>query len=102
MKVSESERMREFWRLHKEGVPTSFELSTPGQVRESISPCTLDGNKCFVKKTLVKSNASWGGLEIIVSPTRRGRHKKQMRQQGLLAKQNGSRQSRNGVSSDEI
>jgi hypothetical protein len=115
MKVSESERMREFWRLQNEGVPisilyvpgprlkdkgfswapatllscqsagvdlydhcrvtddglclklppyTSFKLSILCQVRESRFPCTLDGSRHFFKKSPVKSNPSWDGLDL--------------------------------------
>jgi hypothetical protein len=115
MNTPESDRMREFWRLHKDGVPitvlylpcprlkdrafswapvsvlscqmaglglydycnvtdqglrltlapyTSFTLSTPNEVYKSIFPCILDGYKYFIKKSPVKSNPSWDGLDL--------------------------------------
>jgi hypothetical protein len=48
----------------KFGSYTSFTLSTPTQLKESIFPCILDGKRYFIKKSPVKTNPSWDDLEL--------------------------------------
>jgi uncharacterized protein (UPF0216 family) len=43
---------------------TSFEFSSLTELKESIFPILLDGNRYFIKKSPVKSNPSWDGLDL--------------------------------------
>lgn len=48
----------------KRGPYTSFTLTTPAQLKESIFPCNLDGNRYFIKKSPVKTTPSWDNLDL--------------------------------------
>jgi hypothetical protein len=43
---------------------TSFKSPTPTELKEQIFHILLDGNKYFIKKSPVKSNPSWDGLNL--------------------------------------
>jgi hypothetical protein len=43
---------------------TSFKLPAPAELKDQIFPIFLDGNKYFIKKSPVKSNPSWDGLNL--------------------------------------
>jgi hypothetical protein len=43
---------------------TTFEFPTPTELKESIIPILLEANKYFIKKSPVKSNPSWDGLDL--------------------------------------
>jgi hypothetical protein len=43
---------------------TSFTLTTPAQLKESVFPCNLDGNRYFIKKSPVKTSPPWYNLDL--------------------------------------
>lgn len=47
-------------------IPTysAFKVTTPGKISEEVFPLLLDGTKYFVRKSPVKTNPSWKGLDI--------------------------------------
>jgi len=43
---------------------SAFTVTPPTQLNEDVFPLMLDGIKYFVRKSPVKNNPSWGGLEL--------------------------------------
>lgn len=43
---------------------SAFKVTTPSQISEEVFPFLLDGTKYFVRKSPVKTNPSWKGLEL--------------------------------------